>query len=387
MQVMISQPAMPLPVSSSGDKQTAGTANLFSQLLASSDTSNAESGNGIGAIIQALLKGSDGIDLLSNSVSDEIEDIQAILAELPPEVKELLEDKLKESIDAESILVNPTPEMKIIFLLQVVQQEQNQQLTEPVKKEIKAMIEKWFPTVKLESKDTLTKQVQQIFEEVTKQMNGQEKQDKNAFSKVLENLTSVKKVQSYVEQAFQRYVPVKQTDQKSSGTKELQSFQSALSPLEQWSLKVPDSQEDGQKQQFVREIQQIINRGKLVVTDTGFAKMQIRLNPEHLGNIEIQLIQKQGEIVAKIVASSHAAKDAIDSQLSQLKHAFAGQNIEFEKIEVFFQGEEQTFTFHDQGNQSQGEQSQSEQNSRDENETSPLTFEEQLSQLFLNEKV
>lgn len=387
MQVMMAQVSAPVQMTP-GSKQTSNTQSLFSQLLLPaeqlpSESSDAAGGN-LAEIIANLLSSTEEIEQFWNPEAVEDQDVQALLNELPAEIKEMIETLINEQIRGTENIHTPAPEMKLVFLLQAMFNDQQHILSQPQKKELTQLIEKWFPGLKLESKDSLPKQVDQIFSHIKKLMNENGSTDKNSFFKIMEQLSAVKKVQTFAEQAFQRYVPVKQTEQAS---KEFQTVQSPLSPLEQWTLKVPASQEEGQKQQFVREIQQIINRGKLMVNEAGFMKMQIKLTPENLGTIEIQLIQKHGEIAAKIIASSQAAKDALDGQLTQLKQAFAGQNIDFEKLEVIFQKEEQSFQFYDQERQNHEEQHQSNDKETDDSDNNNLSFEEQLSQMVLNEKV
>ncbi|MFE1244504.1 flagellar hook-length control protein FliK [Fictibacillus sp. NPDC058756] len=387
MQVMMAQVSAPVQMTP-GSKQTSNTQSLFSQLLLPAEQLPSESSEGIGGnlaeIIANLLSNTEEIEKFWNPEAIEDQDVQALLNELPAEIKEMIEALINEQISGTENIHTPAPEMKLAFLLQAMFNDQQHMLSQPQKKELTQLIEKWFPGLKLENKDSLPKQVDQIFSHIKKLMNENGSTDKNSFYKIMEQLSAVKKVQTFAEQAFQRYVPVKQTEQTS---KEFQTVQSPLSPLEQWTLKVPASQEEGQKQQFVREIQQIITKGKLMVNEAGFTKMQIKLTPENLGTIEIQLIQKHGEIAAKIIASSQAAKDALDGQLTQLKQAFAGQNIEFEKLEVIFQKEEQSFQFHDQERQNHEEQHQSNDKETDDSDNSNLSFEEQLSQMVLNEKV
>ncbi|KZE65873.1 hypothetical protein AWM68_05705 [Fictibacillus phosphorivorans] len=385
MQVMISQPAASTQASTVSSNQSTTNISFFSQLLASTGVVKEESGDGLGGLILNLL--SDVAEVEWDAEALHSEDVQAIMNELPPEVKEILEKLLQQQIDISEVAVNPAPEMKLAVLLQVVFNDGNETISETGQKQLVAIFEKWFPGVKIDQKDSLTKNVEQIFGQVKKLLNEQTTQDGNSFLKVMDTLTTAKKVQSFAEQAFQRYVPTKHTEQTVSSTKELQTVQSPLSPLEQWTLKVPVSEGEVQKEQFVREVQRIITSGKLIVNEAGFTKMQIRLTPEHLGTIEIQLVQRHGEIAAKIIASSQGAKDALDGQLSQLKQAFSSQNIDFEKVEVFVNGDDQTFEFHDQGNQGYEDQQQSTDKDTDETELESLSFEEQLSQLVLNEKV
>jgi flagellar hook-length control protein FliK len=388
MQVMMAQVSAPVQMTP-GSKQTSKTQSLFSQLLLPAEPLPSESSEGMSGnlaeIIANLFSSKEEIEHFWNPEAVEDQEVQALLNELPAEIKEMIETLINEQISGKENIHTPAPEMKLAFLLQAMFNDQQHMLSQPQKKELTQLIEKWFPGLKLENKGSLPKQIEQIFSQIKKLMNESGSTDKNnSLYKIMEQLSVVKKVQTFAEQAFQRYVPVKQTEHVS---KEFQTVQSPLSPLEQWTLKVPASTEEGQKHQFVRELQQIITRGKLMVNEAGFTKMQIKLTPENLGTIEIQLIQKHGEIAAKIIASSQAAKDALDGQLTQLKQAFAGQNIEFEKLEVIFQKEEQSFQFHDQERQNQEEQHQSNDKETEDSDSSNLSFEEQLSQMVLNEEV
>jgi flagellar hook-length control protein FliK len=56
-------------------------------------------------------------------------------------------------------------------------------------------------------------------------------------------------------------------------------------------------------------------------------------------------------------------------------------------VEIFYQGDEQSFEFHEEEKQGHQDQSQIEEIVEDDVESENLTFEEQLSQLVLNEKV
>ncbi|WP_233096572.1 flagellar hook-length control protein FliK [Fictibacillus halophilus] len=385
---MISQPAVSgaqtSPVSVSSQKGN-GIDSLFSQLLASSGVESEQLPEDLGDMIASILGGVEGLEWNSDLLNNE--NVQSLLSELPPEMKEVIEKLLESEIDFSDIAVNPTPEMKLALLLQFAFSKETGPLSQKDQKQITEIIGRWFPGVKLDQKDSITKQTEQIFGELKKLLSESSDKDKNTFLKVFETLSAEKKVKSFADHAFQRFVPTKLIEQNVSAPKELQTVQAPLSPLEQWTLKVPVSEGEGQKEQFVREVQQIISRGKLFVTESGFTKMQIQLTPEQLGKIEIHLIQKHGEITAKIIASSQGAKDALESQLTQLKQAFTSQDIDFKKIDVFLNGDEQTFDFRDQNNQDHEDQEHADENVSEDEKSDHLSFDEQLSQVVLNEKV
>lgn len=66
----------------------------------------------------------------------------------------------------------------------------------------------------------------------------------------------------------------------------------------------------------------------------GLQKLLIKLNPEHLGSLRIELTQRDQTLVAKILTSTNLAKEALESHLNGLKHAFAAQNIQVDRIEI-----------------------------------------------------
>ncbi|MDW0109227.1 flagellar hook-length control protein FliK [Sporosarcina aquimarina] len=66
----------------------------------------------------------------------------------------------------------------------------------------------------------------------------------------------------------------------------------------------------------------------------GTNRLLIKLNPEQLGQIRIELIQMNGVMTARILASTSLGKEMLDSQLHQLRQSFAQQNIQVDRIDV-----------------------------------------------------
>lgn len=62
--------------------------------------------------------------------------------------------------------------------------------------------------------------------------------------------------------------------------------------------------------------------------------MEIQLNPEHLGKINLTVVEKNGEMTAKFIAENHAAKEAIESQIQTLKDNLNNQGLKVEAVEV-----------------------------------------------------
>ncbi len=80
-------------------------------------------------------------------------------------------------------------------------------------------------------------------------------------------------------------------------------------------------------------VRQIIDAVK-VIGGNDFSAMEIALNPEHLGKLNLTVIAKEGAVTAQIVAENETVKRAIESQLSVLKTNFEQQGIRVEAIEV-----------------------------------------------------
>jgi flagellar hook-length control protein FliK len=111
----------------------------------------------------------------------------------------------------------------------------------------------------------------------------------------------------------------------------------------------------------------------------GTQKLFIKLNPENLGSIRIELIQKDSTIVARIMTTTGAAKDVLESQLQGLKHAFSSQNIPVDRIEITQQitNPQERFFHRDQ---QQGHQQNEEQTQKDQSNDGEFnqSFEEAL---------
>ena len=84
----------------------------------------------------------------------------------------------------------------------------------------------------------------------------------------------------------------------------------------------------------MREIvDQIVEKIKVVIQPEQ-TNMELQLNPEHLGRVHLTITEKEGMMTAQFAAETHAAKEAIESQLVQLREALQEQGLKVENIEV-----------------------------------------------------
>lgn len=142
------------------------------------------------------------------------------------------------------------------------------------------------------------------------------------------------------------------TQTATKGTLPLQGFQQVLKQTEVLvdpqiagstqtpSANVPKtltitlpSEKGAQGEALVKEVQQVISRGQ-ISNSPGTMKILLKLYPENLGSIRIEIMQKDGVLSARLLASTHQAKELLDSQIHQLKNSFAQANIQMDRIDI-----------------------------------------------------
>ncbi len=88
-----------------------------------------------------------------------------------------------------------------------------------------------------------------------------------------------------------------------------------------------------QAEAFVKEFQAIMNRSQFSNNAAG-TKLLIKLYPENLGSIRVELVQKDGVMSARFLASTNIGKQMLENQLQQLKQGLVNQNIQLDRIDV-----------------------------------------------------
>ena len=62
--------------------------------------------------------------------------------------------------------------------------------------------------------------------------------------------------------------------------------------------------------------------------------IEVQLNPENLGKVQVHVATEDGVMQAKIIAETEAAKNAIENSLALLKETFENQDLKVDAIEV-----------------------------------------------------
>lgn len=131
----------------------------------------------------------------------------------------------------------------------------------------------------------------------------------------------------------------------------------------------------------MREFQAVLNRANFGQTN-GMNRISIKLYPEHLGQIRIELLEVNGVMTARILASTAMAREMLDSQMHQLRQAFNQQNLQVDRIDLSQTLQDPSKSDREQAfnkqNQQQKEQATEQNENPDEQEQ---TFQEFMIEL------
>ncbi|MFS0672438.1 flagellar hook-length control protein FliK [Ornithinibacillus sp. 179-J 7C1 HS] len=166
------------------------------------------------------------------------------------------------------------------------------------------------------------------------------------------------------------------------------SFQSntVMPKLEQYVIFMNQAQ-SGQSvdQQLIDQFQQVMKTSKFLSMPNGMNQLSIALRPENLGEMMVRLIEVNGEMTVKIVVSTQAAKDMLESNIGQLKHMFSPQQVVIERQDLAGgQGQPQTKQHDEQSLQGQNQSQSNESDQQQESNNSGENFEAQLEELIQN---
>ncbi|MFJ5769977.1 flagellar hook-length control protein FliK [Psychrobacillus sp. NPDC093180] len=165
-------------------------------------------------------------------------------------------------------------------------------------------------------------------------------------------------------------------------TTNIQSQSSTMvqTKVETVSITLP-TEKPAQSEEFLKELQKVMNRVQFGQTG-GANRLVIKVYPEQLGTIRIELVQKDGILTAKMLASTALGKELLDSNSNHLKQSLVNQNIQIDKLEITqalqdTNRQERNQSFQESFKQQQ-QQQQEESNEKPEDQSS---FEEFLKEM------
>lgn len=104
--------------------------------------------------------------------------------------------------------------------------------------------------------------------------------------------------------------------------------------IKQFALFIGKTTNKAEANQFVRDFQNIIQKSTFT-NEMGQQKIFIKLFPENLGRISIELVKNEHGMTATIIASSVKAKELLQSNMDGLKQALQLNNLQVEKIDLY----------------------------------------------------
>nr|WP_245301433.1 flagellar hook-length control protein FliK [Virgibacillus natechei] len=161
-----------------------------------------------------------------------------------------------------------------------------------------------------------------------------------------------------------------------------------ITRLEQHAIYLNQTQgSQSAEKQFIEQFQKIMQASKFSTMPNGTNQLSITMRPENLGEMMVRLTQVNGEMTVKILVTSQASKEMLESNMGQLRNIFSPQQVVIEKQELTAQQEqdlqkdkeEKEEQLKDQNNSHYQDQGNDEKDLEDD-------FETQFQEL-LNEKV
>ncbi|MED4887993.1 flagellar hook-length control protein FliK [Lysinibacillus fusiformis] len=142
-------------------------------------------------------------------------------------------------------------------------------------------------------------------------------------------VTTTKSTGTFSLQGFQQ---VQMTKQSETSSNEMVTPQTVQTKPDTFQITLPTAK-PAQSEALLKEMQAIINRAQ-ISNAQGITRLTIKLYPENLGTIRIELVQNDGVLTARLLASTAHGREMLDSQAYQLKQAFVQQNIQVDRLDI-----------------------------------------------------
>ncbi len=141
------------------------------------------------------------------------------------------------------------------------------------------------------------------------------------------------------------------------------------------------AEKPAQSEALLKEIQNLIARGQLS-GQQGNMKLFLKLFPENLGQIRIELVQKDGILTARLLATTAVGKELLENNLNQLKAGFVAQNIQMDRIDVAQSLQDTDRNSRDQSffNNFFGRQQEEEVEKEEDNDEESISFKDLLTE-------
>lgn len=134
-------------------------------------------------------------------------------------------------------------------------------------------------------------------------------------------------------QGFQQVIQqVQVTKQSDISANEMVTANTVQTKADTFQVTLPAAK-PAQSEALLKEMQAIINKAQ-ISNAQGITRLTLKLYPENLGTIRIELVQNDGVLTARLLASTAHGRELLDSQAHQLKQAFVQQNIQVDRLDI-----------------------------------------------------
>ncbi|MCL6450697.1 MAG: flagellar hook-length control protein FliK [Acetobacteraceae bacterium] len=72
---------------------------------------------------------------------------------------------------------------------------------------------------------------------------------------------------------------------------------------------------------------EVVRHAQLVQREGGALELRLRLEPDHLGEVSLRLVSREGRVEAEVLVSSHQARQAFEAELPRLRESLAQQGV------------------------------------------------------------
>ncbi len=163
-------------------------------------------------------------------------------------------------------------------------------------------------------------------------------------------------------------------------------WQSEMPKVQQLTLRVDTNGNQVNTESFMKNFEKLLASSNFMKNGM-FNKLVIKLHPETLGTIRVELIQSQTSLVAKLHVQNEQVRSLIESHLSGLKNSFAAQNIQVDKFEISSNLDFEKFQkqagrdFLGNSDQSKKQNDQSQDMRESEDEVQVITFKDYMENI------
>lgn len=131
-------------------------------------------------------------------------------------------------------------------------------------------------------------------------------------------------------QGFQQVMQA--TQQADTSANEVVTANTVQTKADTFQVTLPTTK-PAQSEALLKEMQAIMNKAQ-ISNAQGITRLTLKLYPENLGTIRIELVQNDGVLTARLLASTAHGRELLDSQVHQLKQAFVQQNIQVDRLDI-----------------------------------------------------